>query len=41
LGDLKREQIETRKGILAELLVGASWPVQLVDHVETEGAVVY
>jgi ATP-dependent DNA ligase len=40
-GDLKREPIETRKAILAELLAGASWPVQLVDHVETEGAVVY
>jgi bifunctional non-homologous end joining protein LigD len=34
--DLKREPIETRKAIL-----GASWPVQLVDHVETEGSVVY
>jgi bifunctional non-homologous end joining protein LigD len=40
-GDLKREPIETRKAILAELLADASWPVQLVDHVETEGAVVY
>jgi bifunctional non-homologous end joining protein LigD len=39
--ELTREPIETRKAELAKLLHGAVPSVQLVEHLQVEGAIVY
>jgi bifunctional non-homologous end joining protein LigD len=39
--DLRREAIEERKGLLAELLNGSHLSIVLNEHFEEDGAIVY
>jgi bifunctional non-homologous end joining protein LigD len=39
--DLRRTQLEERKGVLAKLLRKASWAVQLNEHIAERGDIVF